>query len=210
MIGADLELMRAWLAARSLARGLPMPVADSGGWRVDSGLPEEARRYLFVAPVDGIATLGAAIDEPFVALKLCGSTDDLLALLPPRWVISSESWVMVRDAMPGDAPTLPEGYCLTMETRGPAGQVTIVDAAGALAASGYCVEADGVFIYDRIRTQADHQRRGLGRAMLAALGRQRRSPASREILTATAEGRALYLTLGWRDYAPYSTAMIPA
>ena len=32
----DPTLVRGWLAARSLARGLPAPVADHGGWRVDT------------------------------------------------------------------------------------------------------------------------------------------------------------------------------
>ncbi|HLY07000.1 MAG TPA: hypothetical protein VKR31_14740, partial [Rhizomicrobium sp.] len=40
----DPFLLESWLRARSLSRGLPQPVADSGGLRVDSGLPNETRR----------------------------------------------------------------------------------------------------------------------------------------------------------------------
>ena len=76
-------------------------------------------------------------------------------------------------------------------------------------ASGDAAEFAGVFVYDRIRTEEPFRRRGLGRALIAALGRERRSPESREILVATEQGRALYLTLGWRDYAPYTTGVIP-
>ena len=83
-------------------------------------------------------------------------------------------------------------------------------AAEELAASGYAAEHDGVFIYDRIATQEAHQRRGLGRALMAALAGERRSPRSQEILTATPAGQSLYRQIGWRDYSPYSTAMIPA
>jgi hypothetical protein len=33
----DPQLLRAWLTARSVSRGLPAPVPDHGGWRVDVG-----------------------------------------------------------------------------------------------------------------------------------------------------------------------------
>ena len=34
------------------------------------------------------------------------------------------------------------------------------------------------------------------------------APTSRQVLTATPMGAALYATLGWRVYAPYTTATI--
>lgn len=207
--GVDLPLMAAWLAARSLSRGLPSPVADHGGVRVDTGAPDEARRYVFAEPCDGLKELGRTITAPFVPLKLCRPAEDLLALLPERWAISSTSWVMAREQGATGHPSLPPGYNLTLSGTGPVWRATVTDAADALAASGYAAEADGVFIYDRIRTEPPHERRGLGRVLMAALG-SCRNPACREVLTATAAGRALYLQLGWRDLAPYSTASIPA
>lgn len=233
----DVPLMAAWLAARSLSRGLPAPVLDRGGVRVDTGHPDERRRYVFAESVEGLRELGHSIDEPFVPLKLCRPAEELLALLPPRWAISSNSWVMGRDGFydpfrnPANAgaqgsegnahnsglqrsqqyaENIPAGYTLAIEGDGPVWSARIVSDGGSLAASGYAAETDGVFIYDRIRTEPDHERRGLGRALMAALSRRRRDPASREILTATAAGRSLYLQLGWHDLAPYSTAMIPA
>lgn len=206
----DEALVVAWLAARSLARGLPAPVADHGGWRVDSNQPRERRRYVFTAPCDGLRALGEAIDEPRVALKLCRPNDELFALLPPRWQLTSDidTRVMVRDEAPDSAPSLSPEYRAEIERDGDVifARITMGDA---LAASGYAAEQGGVFVYDRIVTEEAHRRRGLGRALMALLGRARRSPGSREILTATAAGRALYLTMGWRDYSPYSTAMIP-
>ncbi|QJU60799.1 GNAT family N-acetyltransferase [Sphingomonas sp. AP4-R1] len=228
--------MAAWLAARSLSRGLPAPVPDRGGVRVDTGHPDERRRYVFVDPCDGLRELGHTIDEPFVPLKLCRPAGELLAILPPRWAISSNSWVMGRDGFsrperaPADggvqgfegkvcgsgrlrsqeyAADLPPGYTVAIDGEGPVWFARIVSDDGSPAASGYAAETDGVFIYDRIRTEPRHERRGLGRALMAALSRRRRDPASREILTATAAGRGLYLQLGWHDLVPYSTAMIP-
>lgn len=206
----DAELVRAWLAARSLARGLPAPVADHGGWRVDSGQPDERRRFVFLEPIEGLRTLGAAIDEPCVALKLCCPGDALMALLPARWRLAPPAWMMARDAPAQPAaPMLPPGYGLAVERDGALWTARISDAGGALAAQGHAIEAEGLFVYDRIRTQDDHQRRGLGRALMQALGRCRRATTSRELLTATIAGRALYLTLGWRERTCYSTATIP-
>jgi predicted GNAT family acetyltransferase len=67
-----------------------------------------------------------------------------------------------------------------------------------------------VFIYDRIVTDPLHRRRGLATALIGALGATRRSRASREILVATQDGRALYSALGWTLYSHYMTAFIPA
>jgi GNAT superfamily N-acetyltransferase len=209
-VGVDLSRMAAWLAARSLSRGLPAPVFDAGGLRVDTGHADERRRYVFAEPCEGLRELGLAIDEPFVALKLCRPADELLALLPPRWAINSNSWVMGRDQAGLVEPVLPPHYALSVEGEGPVWSARITDLAGALAASGHAAETDSVFIYDRIKVDPAHERRGLGRALMAALASCRRDPASRETLTATAAGRGLYLQIGWHDLAPYSTAMIAA
>ena len=77
-----------------------------------------------------------------------------------------------------------------------------------LAASGYAAEYNGIFIFDRIIVEEAHRRRGLGKAMMAVLGAEQRSRATRRVLVATDAGRALYSTLGWTVIAPYSTVVI--
>jgi len=206
----DQPLMTAWLAARSLARGLPPPVDVSGGACVETGAPDERRRYLFASPGEGLRRLAETIDEPFVALKLCRPAEELLSLVPTRWQVSSRSWVMGREGDATRATPFPEGYHLSTEQRGPVSFVAIRSVADELAASGYAAEHGGVFIYDRVRVEEPHRRRGLGAALACALDACRRDPASRQILTATDEGRALYATLGWIVLAPYTTVMIPA
>jgi hypothetical protein len=39
---ADLEFLWGWSGARSISRGLPMPVLDRGGIRVDTESPDKA------------------------------------------------------------------------------------------------------------------------------------------------------------------------
>ena len=59
-VAVDAALLWDWLAGRSLARGLPMPVPDHGGMRVDTAAPDEVCRYVFAGPAPAIRTLAAS------------------------------------------------------------------------------------------------------------------------------------------------------
>ena len=207
----DPTLVRNWLSARSIARGLPRPVPDSGGWRVDTASAEEARRYVFANPADGLRRLGETVGEPRVLLKLCGSEDLMREMLPRRWQIQRTSYMMVRASSGGAEVPLPRGYRkVPVEQNGPVITSRIYTSDGALAASGYAVETEQVFIYDRILTETDHRRLGLATAVMAILSSRRRSKASRQVLVATPQGRCLYEELGWEIYSPYTTASLPS
>lgn len=209
MSDADPALVAAWLGARSVGRGLPLPVPDRGGLRVDTDRPEERRRYVFARPTEEVRELAESIREPRVALKLAGSHEELAVLLPARWRISEPGFLMVRDGADTEAPSLADEYRLQLSTTDATTEARILTAHGEPAASGYAVEYAGVFAYDRIVTEPAHRRRGLGRAVMAALGSARRSAASRPVLVATPEGRTLYASLGWTLYSPWTTALIP-
>lgn len=201
----DPNLVHTWLAARSLARGLPAPVAESGGWRVDTDSETELRRYVFAQAGDGLIRLALTIDRPRIFLKLCADADALLSLLPAGWTITDANCMMTNTAQPPPL-ALPTGYALHTDRRDAVTHVTITTDEGASAASGYAAEQAGAFVYDRIIVEDAHRRRGLGSALMAALGAARRDPASQQVLTATDMGAALYASLGWRLYAPYTTA----
>ena len=205
MTTIDTALVHAWLAGRSLSRGLPAPVVDSGGWRVDTNGEAELRRYVFAHPDAGLTRLARTIDQPRIVIKLCADPATLLALLPPGWTIIDANRMMVTDGAPPPL-ALPPAYSLHTETCGAVTHVAIVADTGEPAASGHAAEHAGAFVYDRIVVEEPHRRRGLGRALMAALGEARRDPRSQQILTATDMGAALYGSLGWRIYAPYTTA----
>jgi len=207
--GIDPALVAAWLAARSVARGLPPPVPDRGGWRVDTDSEKELRRWVFPGMADGLTELAREISSPRHFLKLCASGEDLRAAVPDRWRLQPASYVMTVGAAMADALTLPDGYRIESDSVGLTTHVRIYAPEGSLAASGHAAEAAGVFIYDRIETAAAHRRRGLGRALMTALGRARKSPSAPRILVATEDGRALYSSLGWSVRSPYSTVTIP-
>jgi GNAT superfamily N-acetyltransferase len=200
-------LLAAWLAARSIARGLALPVPDHGGWRVDTGLPGEIRRHVFSGPVPGISVLAASIEHPHIFIKMCGSGEQLLRLLPDRWQLLPGGFFMTHEGRL-QAPALPAGYLLDVTTSQAITTARILTGDGAVVASGHAVEYAGVFVFDRIVTEAGHRRRGLGRALMAALAARQRSGGARRVLVATEDGSKLYASLGWHTQSPYSTATI--
>jgi GNAT superfamily N-acetyltransferase len=174
--------------------------------RVDTGLPTETRRYIFPAPTPAIAALAATIEVPGILIKLCAALPDLLALLPPGWRGHPQSFFMACDGpmRSADRP-LPDDYTLTLTADGPVVDARDTTADGILAARGRAVTHAGLYVYDRIRTEADHQRRGLGGHVMRALA-TRQAAGDRAVLTATAAGHALYTHLGWTTLSLYSTA----
>lgn len=204
----EAELLEAWLRARSIARGLPLPVPDRGGLRVDSGLPLERRRYVFAGPTPAISELAMEINEPYVFIKMCGAAARLQALVTPRWQLQPVGYMMTKEPGRNPVPSLPPGYWLKVETTFPLTTARIFTEDDTLAASGYAAEYEGVFIFDRIATAPAHQHLGLGAAIMAALGGAQQSQASQRILVATEPGRALYSTIGWRVRSHYATVAI--
>ena len=206
---ADPALIEAWLTARSIVRGLPLPLTDSGGLRVDTGSAAEQRRYVFACPGEGLRHLADSIDTAFVALKLCAPSARLMAMVPPRWQLMAPGFVMTA---PGPAaarePDLPGGYRLDVVRDGAIIRARLLTTADELAASGSAVTARGVFIYDQIVTDAGHRRRGLARLIMHTLAAAR-AAGTPQVLVATVDGRALYERLGWSVHAPYSSVMIP-
>ena len=201
------DLIHGWLAARSIARAVPPPVPDSGGWRVDTGSADETCRYVFAAPSVSITALSRRVGGPGIPIKLCASADVLKALVAPPWQIGTPAWMM--EGAPATMPSLLTNYRLEVTGDRHRCRVSIVTEDGDVAASGYGATALGVFAYDRIATAAGHRRRGLGRRVMAALGGL--APAdARHVLVATAMGRELYASIGWHVVSPYTTAVIPA
>lgn len=200
-------MLRAWLSGRSLARGLPPPVPDHGGFRVDSGSDAEVARWVFAACGSDLERLARSITKPGYLLKLCGSADDLRAALPAGWTVQDGTYFM-RAGGPPPARRLADGYRIEVERVGAVLAARIFAAAGTLAASGYAAETGGVFVYDRIVTAPDHRRRGLGHVLMRTLHEARSRVGGAELLVATEDGRALYATLGWEMISPYSTALI--
>lgn len=205
--GVDPGVLEAWLSARSIARGLPLPIPDHCGFRVDTKSDAEIARWVFPKASCGLEHLARSINNPRYFLKLCGSATELQAALTSGWALHAPGYFMQGTAK-SPSGHLPEGYRIEVNRTGMVLEARILSAAGTLAASGYAAEAYGVFVYDRIVTEPDHRRRGLGRVLMQTLHDARQHPSGKELLVATEDGRALYSALGWETISPYSTASI--
>jgi hypothetical protein len=207
-MSVDPLILNAWITARSIARGLPQPIAEYGGFRVDTNTDAEVRRWVFPRFGPGIEALGRFLNEPRYFLKLCGEADELRSALPHVWVLHAPSYFMQGS---GAHPqrSMPDGYRIDVRRAGMVVEARVLTNEGLLAASGYAAETQGIFIYDRIVTDPGHGRKGLGSVVMAALQSAKELAATPEFLVATEEGRALYATLGWRTISAYSTASIP-
>lgn len=203
----DPLLLNAWLSARSIARGLPLPVPEYGGFRVDTKSDAEIARWVFPKIGRGLEGLARSINEPRYFLKLCGAAGELQEALPIGWQIHAPSYFMQASGEPIEGQ-LVEGYRVEAKRVGKVSEARIFSETGALAASGYAAETPEVFIYDRIVTEPQHRRKGLGHAIMATLQAAKQHPGSPELLVATEDGRALYSTLGWEIISSYSTASI--
>lgn len=180
---------------------------DHGGLRVDTGLADERCRYVFARPLPGLTTLGHAVSDPLTVLKLCAAPAVMQGWLPDRWALDGSAALMTRGSPMAPVST-PAGYRLQLTRDGATLKAEAIAPDGTCAASGFAVEHGGVFAFDRIVTAPPHRRRGLGAAIMALLSGTRADRASRFVLVATPEGRALYESIGWTVESPYTTARL--
>jgi GNAT superfamily N-acetyltransferase len=204
----DSVLLEAWVAGRSVARGLPQPVQDRGGWRVDTNSAVEVCRWIFPRTSPVLAELAQEVSRPGYLLKVCGPADELRAAVPQRWQVEPTGYFMMATGC-WESPAMSADYRLEVERIAGVTQVQIRALSGELAGSGYAAETADAFVYDRIVTAPSHQRKGLGRALMTALQATRRNPDLPGLLVATEDGRALYRALGWQTMSSYSTASVP-
>lgn len=202
----DLELLERWLSGWSLARGLPLPQRAGGGLVVEVGWPEQLRRHVFVDAGAALQACAAQILQHRVFLKAAVDVDTLRHALPPRWTIERPRYLMYRAMPMAQAVPLPAGYALQSAIEHGAHIIRIVAADGQTAATGGVVLHQGTAIFDRIVTAPAHRRKGLASALMYALDAV--AGDADRLLVATDEGRALYLSLGWQELAPYSTAVL--
>jgi GNAT superfamily N-acetyltransferase len=203
-----------WVSGWVVSRGASEPEPRPWGWTIDVGRPDQVSRHVLVDADE--ALVRAAADRAQGAgwwLKVflpepCDAPEPLVgAWLGPGWAFDDAAFLMSVELAPVAPGALPPGYELRTWARGGVVYALVAAPDGALAARGQAGVAGRVAVPDQIRTAPDHQRRGLGSVVMRSLQHQARSAgATRAVLGASTQGRALYESLGWRAHTAFASA----
>jgi GNAT superfamily N-acetyltransferase len=199
-----MDVLGAWVRGWALSRATPAPVAELDGYRVEVGLPGHRVRYLLRAPAT-VSSRARTVAAPGTWLKTCGSRSAVLPALTPAWVAGETEYLMAFEgALPPAA--VPAPYSVAVTGAGPVWEV-VVSSDEAVAARGRIAVAGGVAVFDKIETEPEHRRRGLGRVVMHRLGEA--AGARSSALLASEAGRGLYSALGWRVASDVVPAHVP-
>jgi GNAT superfamily N-acetyltransferase len=199
----------AWTKGWTLTRNKASPVGQPYGFKIDLGLPEHLERHV-VVDYDAalLRELASGLRAPGTWLKVCAHPEKVIPLLHESWQVQPPEYLMA--VALSDAPAVThDGYQLSLSTSGAVTDAELRDMDGQLAARGRVAHSDGFATFDQIVTEPAHQRKGLGRVMMATLGNLAiAQEAGVGVLVATEQGRALYHAIGWTLVSPVTAAVI--
>lgn len=206
----SISILEKWLKGWALSRELPLPTTYKSGYMVDVGYENQKKRYVFAEPNDDYIQLSKSIDQPWVYLKVCTPITELKKILPNKWKIEPQGYMMScfkRMSLPNYS--LAENYTFEFNNYNSTFVVRIVTKNGELASIGRVVLVDDLAIYDRISTETNHRKKGLGTLLMKELEKiALANNVTTNFLVATEEGKSLYMSLGWEIYSFYSSAVI--
>lgn len=194
------DLARRWLEGWSAATGHPW-TDENGVVRIEALMASRRFEYLLVEPND----------ERFSAITalIGGDSRDVFTVFTNRaahYLVPHAGLVVDRDdealmtcPLVQTATTDPDGFELQWDDQGDCVTLHVIHG-DELAATGNLAVLGLDAIFDRIETMPRYQRRGLGRFVMHELsGWALDHGANLGILAASADGQALYETLGWRN-----------
>lgn len=186
-----------WALSRSAARR-----RDGDAWSVEVSAATRAVERIVAQPTP--AELTRLVDEtttPGVWLSVVGPLDDVARQTLARLDAVTHAERMM--TAPVSARPLPLEVIVDDDD-----QVVHVrvEVDGVVAARGQAAVVGEHVVFDRIATEPDFRRRGLGRRVMAGLehGAAARG-ATTGLLFASVDGRRLYQSLGWREVAELGT-----
>lgn len=204
------DIIAKWLTAWSLSRELSLPVKYKSGFKVDVGFENQKSRYVFTELNEDFMQLSKEIDEPWVFLKVCASPKEIEGKVSDKWKIQPQGYMMCCfHKMDILSTQLNEAYKLEFENYNSTVVVRIVTKNGELASEGRVIIVDDLAVYDRIKTENNHKRKGLATFLMKELENIALSKGVfKNFLVATEEGKSLYETLGWELYCLYTSAVL--
>ncbi|WP_030861678.1 GNAT family N-acetyltransferase [Streptomyces sp. NRRL F-2747] len=207
------EAVRAWVHGWSASRGAAEPESAAWGFTIDVGLHGHVMRHvLHSADESTVRAVTGDATAPGVWLKAFVPPETLEPWLAPGWHLAGGAGYLMAAPLPvaaGRAPgRAPAGYRMNTWTRDGVTRALVRTADGAFAARAQIAVTGRTAVVDQVETDPAHQRRGLGRLVMAGLTEAAAEQgATAGVLGATPEGRALYETMGWRVLAPLTSAL---
>ncbi|MDR7320185.1 MULTISPECIES: GNAT family N-acetyltransferase [Catenuloplanes] len=206
------DLVVGWGRGWARSRRIPAVVTIPGGLLFDVGRPGHRLRYLLHTWDPAyLRELGEEVTTPGAWIKLDGSAHDLRAALPAHWEMFESNPLMTASLTTG-AVRAPRPFEVTVQADH-AGVLTAEvrhDRTGDLAASGRLAPGGGWGVIDQVETVPEYRRRGLGTVVIRALSDHAARRGIRTgVLAATADGHALYRSLGWTVATELAAAFIP-
>ncbi|KQO48315.1 MULTISPECIES: GNAT family N-acetyltransferase [unclassified Frigoribacterium] len=197
-----IPLVDRWVKGWALSRGAARH-RDGDAWRVEVAAATRSLERIVAQPTP--AELTRLVDEtitPDVWLSVVGPLDDVARTTLARLEAVTHAERMM--TAPVSATPSPPGIVVVDDDD----QVVHVrvEVDGVVAARGQAAIVGDHVVFDRIATEPDFRRRGLGRRVMSGLehGAAARG-ATTGMLFASVDGRRLYESLGWREVAELGT-----
>jgi GNAT superfamily N-acetyltransferase len=205
------DIVEKWVKAWSISREVPLPVKFKSGLKVDVGFEKQKTRYVFTELNNDFIQLSKDIDEPWVFLKVCSPPSEIKKHISKKWIIQPQGYMMsCFHPMTIADISLHNNYKLEITNNDSTSVIRIVTQKGEVASTGRVIIVDELAVYDRIVTDVNHQRKGLGTFLMKELEKIALSKgASKNFLVATEEGKSLYESLGWKLYSLFTSIVIP-
>ena len=200
----------AWVHGWAISRGPSMPVAIADGLRVDlrqSGNP--ARFVLHTFDRQRVAALGRELTLRGTEIKTLGHSAALRSALSDDWSMYDPCGLMTVEFTRGVAEARVP-YVARIVEDGATLVGVVLDREGDKVSSARLAPSGRYGVIDKVWTQPAHQRRGLGTVLMTKLAnRALDSGLTTGLLSATADGRALYSALGWTVVGELAGAFRP-
>ncbi|KQM29708.1 hypothetical protein ASL10_03485 [Frigoribacterium sp. Leaf8] len=198
-----IPLVDRWVEGWALSRGAARH-RDGDAWRVDVAAATRAVERIVGRPTpDELTRLVDETTAPDVWLSVIGPLDDVARATLARLDAVTHAERMMTSQV--SARPLPAGVIVDGDGDGRVVHVR-VEVDGVVAARGQAAVVGEDVVFDRIATEPDFRRRGLGSRVMAGLehGAAARG-ATTGLLFASVDGRRLYESLGWREVAELGT-----
>lgn len=188
----------AWGRGRAVSRLTPPPVPVPGGYSCYvNGPGDRIRHVLHDYTPDSLAALGKTLTGYREEIKIAGPVPLLREALSPDWSLDDNGHLMAV-AFARQPIEAPAGYRVQVAVIGELLVAAAYDADGNQAASARLGQTGEFGVFDKVITEPEHRRRGLGTAIMRALtDRALDLGMTHGILVGSDEGRGLYESIGW-------------